>query len=76
MTHIANHRYVVIGKRTEGGHDMYGPIHATDEWSDAEDVLRDGLDVDGKHWRGVRIHDRRTEGIVPIVGWFKAPVEA
>jgi hypothetical protein len=68
---IANHRYVVIGKRDDDGHRW--AIGATDDWSDAEDILSDGVTVDERHWTGVRIHDRRTQGILPEGGWGHDP---
>jgi hypothetical protein len=66
MSHIANHRYVVQGRRDSDG--RVWPIHATDELSDAQRVLAVGRDIDGQHWSGARIFDRR-DAIMPQHGW-------
>jgi hypothetical protein len=64
--HIANHRYVVIGERNDG---RRWAIHATDDRRVAESVCKFGRTIDGRRWEGVRVHDRRTEGIMPRGGW-------
>lgn len=66
MSHIANHRYVVVGRRDDG---RRWAIHATDDRSEADNVLSTGRTVNGRHWAGLRVHDRRTEGILPQGGW-------
>lgn len=67
MIHIANHRFVVIGRSQRTGNTH--PIAATDDRAEADQVLRDGREVNGVRWDGVRVHDRRTEGLVPVGGW-------
>jgi len=72
-TAIANYRYVVIGQRDDDGRRW--AIHATDDWSDAAGVLVTGITVDGRHWSGVRVHDRRIQGIMPEGGWGAKPTK-
>lgn len=66
--HIGNRRYVVRGVREGDGRKA--PIFATDDHDEAERVLREGRTVDGRRWRGASIHDRRTDGLMPVGGWF------
>ena len=69
MTHIANHRYVVIGKHA----DQYAPICATDDFRDAIYLLKVGhIDDRGQHWVGIHLHDRRHSP-VPRRCWHADP---
>lgn len=62
---IANFRYVVIGESQKG---RRAPIAVTDDEKEARTLIR--RSVDGVLWKAVRVHDRRTEGLVPEGGWY------
>lgn len=65
MDVVANRRYVVIGRRTDG---VEAPLKATDDLEEAQ-AYRDGGErsIGGRLWEPVRIIDRRARPDLPAL---------
>jgi hypothetical protein len=65
MSAIANDRYVVQGRRSDG---RVWAIFSTNDRAEAEAVRESGVTVDDRIWVGLRVWDRRV-AILPPRGW-------